>query len=116
MLYAHQVVCTPLAISYEIATFEVVALEASAATSVGTLEDGQGGTEEAVHTHHDGGQPGGGRCLSQLLCGFPHTYKRMHGEWYLGRDAIFSMPRGLYRVSASLEQTRFSTYLETCTR
>lgn len=66
MLFAHQVVRTPLAISYEIAKFEVAALDDLAAAGVRTLEDDEGEAEEAIHGHFDGGQPGGGRCLPQF--------------------------------------------------
>ena len=42
--------------------FYAVALEIlAAATAGGALEDGQEETEEAVHIHLVGGQPGGGR-------------------------------------------------------
>ena len=67
-------------LSDDIENFEVVALEALTAASVGTLEDGQGEAEELVNMHLDGANPVAsltellranatrGKCTSQSFC------------------------------------------------
>ena len=49
---------------------------------------------------------------------FPHTWTRAHRECQLGADAIFSACQESCTGEwvATLEQTRFSAYLQACTR
>ena len=59
-MFANQRIRTPLAVSGEVAVFQVVAGETLVASGVVVFEDGEGKAGEAVHMYLIRYQPGGG--------------------------------------------------------